>query len=216
MFNELNEDYCSLGSIDYYHEMKKLFKNAENILQKLRDCAINENIKENFADKEGFKDSLLRTLNFKRALAEGKNIIINGHSSEFNSSFSFDCAIGNFENKHSISFRFERGKYDFLPHRIFCLIGKNGSGKTQYLSKLALGMSGQDFVLKNSFSDGRPLFSRVIAISYSIFDKFEKPKPIHNSTQEYDYEEVFSYVYCGLKGSDDISSVRWRNSESTM
>ena len=203
IFSELNEDYCSLGSIDYYHEMKKHFKNnAENILQKLRDCAINENIKEKFDDKEGFKDSLLRNINFEKALAEGKNII-NGHSSEFNSTFSFDCNIGNFENKHSISFDFEQGKYEFLPHRIFCLIGKNGSGKTQYLSKLALGMSGQDFELKDSFSKGRPLFSRVIAISYSIFDKFKKPKPIYKSSKEYDYEEVFSYVYCGLKGPDD-------------
>ena len=64
-FSELTDDYCSLGSIDYYYEMKKCFKsNAKNILQKLRDCAIHENIKKQFDDDIGFKNSLLRTTNF--------------------------------------------------------------------------------------------------------------------------------------------------------
>jgi hypothetical protein len=198
-FSELNEDYCSLGSIDYYYNIKKCFKNdAKDLLQKLRDCAITENIKKKFDDNEGFENSLLRNINFEKALKEGKNII-DGHSSKFNSIFSFDCVIGNFNNEHSISFNFEPGSNTFLPHRIFCLIGKNGTGKTQYLSKLALGMSGQNIQLKNRFTPGRPLFSRVIAISYSIYDSFKRPKTIEKS----DYENVFSYVYCGLRRSDD-------------
>ena len=194
-FDDLSEEYCSLGTTDYYYKMRKCFKNeTEDILQKLSDCAINEDVRDKFVDSEGFKDSLLRYTSSEKGLAEGKNII-NGHSSEFNSSFSFDCEIGNFDNEHSISFNFEKSK--FLPNRIICLIGKNGSGKTQYLSKLALGMSGQNLTLKRGFNDGRPFFSRVIAISYSIFDSFEKPKSTISS-KDYDYGEKFSYVYCGF------------------
>lgn len=213
-FSELTEDYCSLGSIDYYYEMKKCFKNnAKNILQKLRDCAIDENIKKQFDNHKGFKDSLLRTTNFEKALTEGKDII-EGHSSKFNSIFSFDCAIGNFNNKHSIFFDFEPGSNSFLPHRIFCLIGKNGTGKTQYLSKLALGMSGQDRDLKNSFTPGRPHFSQVIAISYSIFDSFKKPNTIKEIINKKNYEEVFSYLYFGLRKRDNsILSDKERESQ---
>ncbi len=207
-FSELTEDYCSLGTIDYYYEMKKCFKsNAKNILQKLRDCAIDENIKKTFVDYPGFNDSLLRTTNFEKALTEGKNII-EGHSSKFNSIFSFNCAIGNFKNEHSISFNFEPGKNEYLPHRIFCLIGKNGTGKTQYLSKLALGMSGQDKGLKEGFTLGRPLFSQVIAISYSIYDSFKKPNTINEIINKKKYEEIFSYLYFGLrKRANSILSV---------
>lgn len=202
-FNELTEDYCSLGTIDYYYKMQKCFKiRAKNILQKLRDCAINENIKEKFEDHEGFRSSLLRTTNFEKALKEGKDII-EGHSSKFNSIFTFDCVVGNFDNEHSISFDFEPDSNSFLPHRIFCLIGKNGTGKTQYLSKLALGMSGQDRDLKNSFTPGRPLFSQVIAISYSIFDSFKKPNTINEIINKKNYEEVFSYLYFGVRKRDN-------------
>lgn len=201
-FDKLSDDYCSLGTIDYYCKMKKCFKNAsKNLLEKLSDCAINEEIKNKFADSEGFKDSLLRHASSEKALEEGSNII-NGLSSEFNSRFSFDCEIGNFKNKHSIFFNFEKGKSEFLPYRIICLIGKNGSGKTQYLSKLALGMSGEKPELKKGFDPGRPLFSQVIAISYSIFDSFEKPS-LKISSKDQNEGEKFSYVYCGFKRADD-------------
>jgi predicted ATPase len=205
-FTELTEDYCSLGAIDYYYQLKKCFKkDAINILQKLRDCAINEEIKKNFVHDEGFKVSLLRSTGSEKALTEGKGII-DGHSRKFNSSFTFNCVIGNFENKHSISFDFERERNEFLPHRISCLIGKNGTGKTQYLSKLAMGMSGQDIELKKGFQPGRPLFSQVIAISYSIFDSFKKPNTVKILKE---YGERFNYIYCGLRKTDDsIQSYR--------
>jgi hypothetical protein len=67
-------------------------------------------------------------------------------------------------------------------------------GKTQFLSKMALGMSGQNPDYKNNFNPGRPLFGKVIAISYSIFDSFEKPLS---------KEGFFSYIYCGLKDENN-------------
>jgi ABC-type methionine transport system ATPase subunit len=43
--------------------------------------------------------------------------------------------------------------------------------------------------VKSAFPKERPLFSRVIAMSFSAFDRFQRPKP----------EPYFSYIYCGVR-----------------
>lgn len=43
----------------------------------------------------------------------------------------------------------------------------------------------------------RPPFSKIIAVSYSTFDDFYRPKSD---------ERTFSYFYCGIRGEDDLLS----------
>ena len=62
---------------------------------------------------------------------------------------------------------------------------KNGTGKTQLVTKLPLDISKKN---NDNFIPRPPLFSKVIAVSYSIFDNFEIPKKT----------STFNYVYCGL------------------
>jgi len=192
-FTALSEDYCALGSIEYYQKLREQFGDgAINVLERLKDCAMSDDIRDKFSKKVGFQKSLLRESDSEKALYEAKDIIA-GKSPIFNSRFSFKCDIEGFDGEHSIDFNFQPIGDDVnireLPYRIFCIIGKNGTGKTQFLSKLALGMSGQVAGLHGNFSPGRPLFSKVIAVSYSMFDAFEKPVS----------DKVFSYVYCGLR-----------------
>jgi predicted ATP-dependent endonuclease of OLD family len=82
-----------------------------------------------------------------------------------------------------IEFNFTNNS-DF-PNRIYSIIGKNGTGKTQFITSLPLSISKKE---DNKFTPRTPIFSKVIAVSYSIFDNFEKPK----STS------YFNYIYCGL------------------
>jgi len=81
-----------------------------------------------------------------------------------------------------------------LPNRIIAIIGKNGAGKTQLMNSLptALAESNIDLFKDKSF----PLFSKIIAVSYSVFDSFKIPKK--NAT--------FNYVYCGLR--DEEGNIR--------
>lgn len=73
-----------------------------------------------------------------------------------------------------------------IPNRIYAIIGKNGTGKTQLVTTLPLDVS---YKKDDNFTPKTPLFSKVIAVSYSSFDRFKIPK----KTAE------FNYVYCGLK-----------------
>lgn len=205
-FYELSDDYCSLGSIKYYQKMREHFKEEYNgILNRLMDCSVNKDIKSSFENNVGFKNSLLRTPEFIKSLNEAEDIL-KGHSRRFNSIFSYNCKIDDFSNKHKIHFDFEPidkneiiyGKSQ-LPHRIFCLIGENGVGKTQFLGKLALGLTGyEEIELKNNFSPGVPLFRKIIAISFSSFDSFKRPALKR-------VKKMFNYEYYGLK--DELNNL---------
>ena len=58
------------------------------------------------------------------------------------------------------------------------MIGENGTGKTQFLNKLVLGLGGETKESIKNFSPIRPKFSEIIIFSYSIFDSFTPPENI--------------------------------------
>ena len=88
------------------------------------------------------------------------------------------------ENELEVDFDFDNNSV--IPNRIYAIIGKNGTGKTQLVTTLPIYISNKK---DDVFTPKTPLFSKVIAVSYSSFDRFEIPK----KTAE------FNYVYCGLK-----------------
>src|SRR5699024_935960 len=85
-----------------------------------------------------------------------------------------------------INVRFNFGEAKESTNRVYALIGENGTGKTQLLTSLPIKIaeSKDEFFIPKT-----PLFSKIIAVSYSVFDTFETPKKTI----------VFNYVYCGLR-----------------
>jgi hypothetical protein len=121
VFNKLSNEYCSLGSIEYYQKLNSIFgKDAELILENLRDCAVNANTKKEFENNEIFKTSLLRESEYEKALYEAKSII-KGEGHYFNTVFLFQCKIYGFNGNHKIDFDFEPLDKDnkLFPHRVF-------------------------------------------------------------------------------------------------
>jgi hypothetical protein len=86
---------------------------------------------------------------------------------------------------------------DDIPGRVFGIIGRNATGKTRFLSHLA-----EDLVKirrtslkteqqrEESFHPRRPIFNRLLALSFSAFDQFSRPE-----------SEQISYVYCGIRNT---------------
>ncbi|MEI8273491.1 MAG: AAA family ATPase [Paludibacter sp.] len=190
LFEELENNFASLGQdLNYYYILKENFEeNFEEILSALNDLAFNPPILEDFEDERGLRISLTRSSEAAKNLKHAHKII-NGIDYKTNFNFSYCCMLAGAEKEHLIDFDFEVGSE--LPNRIISIIGKNGTGKTQYLAKFALDLSGQQRHLKQagSFTPHRPLFSKVIAVSYSAFDKFTRPAK----------NKSFSYKYLGLK-----------------
>lgn len=193
-FLSFDKESCSLGQSNaYYQNLRKLDdKLSLYYLDALNDLAYNKGLLASFEHNIVFKTSLIRSSEAQKALSEGRRVYEN-QVIENDIKFSFSTQIGNAVEKHALSFDFT--ELDDIPYRIKVIIGKNGTGKTQYLSKLASTLSGYDVQgqFKTKYS---PPFSRVIVVSYSLFDRFPRPK----------MTKTFSYYYCGFQGSKGFIS----------
>jgi hypothetical protein len=190
-FQELDDLYCSLGSDLKYYETLKAAGTEIYIpyLRGLRDVAVDSAIRDNFYHLEGFHKSLLRFSEAEKAFREAGSLFdLDVVNRAF--VFNFSCRVPGATNPHDVSF-------DFSPHptglhRNLVLIGKNGTGKTQFLAQFARAMSGwrSESDPEYGFTPERPSFSRVIAVSYSVFDDFARPP---------EGSRTFSYKYCGIR-----------------
>lgn len=187
--------YCSLGQEVLYYKNLIGFLPDEclNILKRLNDIAVFEDIKAKFIKEKGVKSSLLRFSSAEKALNEASDIINNHEAYDKDISFSYSTSVPYDDIPVTLNFDFK--KNNNIPYRINILIGKNGTGKTQILSHLANSLSGfTDNRDDKSFVHGRPLIDKVMSISYSAFDRFRKPPE-----SKKDDRTVFSYVYCGIQ-----------------
>ncbi|MGB0863806.1 MAG: AAA family ATPase [Saprospiraceae bacterium] len=187
-FKILDDSFCSLGqTYEYYEELKKvtgvLF---ESVLHALKDAAFFSLIHEKFETNYAFIKSLIREDEAERLLREAK-YKINGY--DMNDLYSFKYLFSpkytNNEANNLINLDFEFDNSEDSLNRIYAVIGKNGTGKTQFITNLPQDISKNNNEL---FKPKTPLFSKVIAVSYSTFDNFKIPKKTSS----------FNYVYCGL------------------
>lgn len=196
-FFSLDEGFVSLGqSEDYYKSLSKLFgKNITSVLYSLKDAAFFSEVSEDYENLDFFKDSLIRDDEPERLHRTAK-AMINGVALE--KLYYFDYL---FRPKYAditahVPFHFSAD--GFLPKRMIALIGKNGAGKTQLLTSLPLEIAKDN---SEVFSPHKPVYSKVIAVSYSTFDNFELPKKTSD----------FNYVYCGLR--DEKGNIRTKQGQ---
>lgn len=184
-FYNLDDRFCSLGQeIGYYEELEKILKNDFfGVLYALRDVAFFPEIQEDFETTDQFSNSLIRYNEQERLLREAVHLINN---SNLENLYSFQYQFKPKFSSEAIDVNFDFSATSQIPNRIFALIGKNGTGKTQLITSLPVHISEKkgDF-----FSPQIPIFSKLIAVSYSIFDTFQIPKKT----------ATFNYIYCGLR-----------------
>lgn len=191
-FTNLDDNKCSLGqSLEYYENMKRIFPTTfGEVLYSLRDVALFDNISKEFEPEEGYRLSLMRFGSADKAFNDAKLLMYENVRRETEELyFTYSSKIKEASEAHVVSFDFK--KTEDLPFRINVIIGKNGTGKTQFLGSLVNAISGLED--KRNFAPFIPLFNRVIAISYSLFDDFPKPQET----------TIFSYKYIGLRSNKE-------------
>lgn len=183
-FSVLSEKFCSLGLWEeYYINIKNLFPDDyESILWALRDAAYFTEIYDQFSQNHIFYNSLLRSDSAEQ-LTRHVRFILEGRSLEDKYQFIYNFYPNYSEASVDIDFHFNNNDMSF--DRVFAVIGENGTGKTQLITSLPIDLSERR---ENNFKPDVPIFGKIIAVSYSIFDEFQRP----NSTPN------FNYVYCGL------------------
>jgi ABC-type lipoprotein export system ATPase subunit len=193
-FFTLQDNFCSLGqNFEFYKKLKEVTgKLFESVLLALRDTAFFSSIHDKFEKKNIFIKSLLRDDHAERQLREARHRIYNYDLQRL---YEFKYLFKPKYSQEEVEIDFDFNKNSEIPNRIFAIIGENGTGKTQLITQLPLDISKKN--MKN-FIPRPPLFSKVIAVSYSIFDNFEIPRAT----------SIFNYIYCGLY---DISKTEKRD-----
>lgn len=197
-FNQLDKEYLSLGqSLNYYKNFHAVFQDkCSDLLVALNDAVLLPGLRDGFEGLFRYTNSLIRTNEAQRALQYGP-LALQGRPVKDDYVFRYMCDIPGADRPVELTFDFDPN--DVLPHRVHGLIGRNGVGKTAILARLAMDLAspGRTYARQLSkrdqaFYGDRPLFSRIIALSFSAFDEFKRPK----------LSENISYIYCGVKDDE--------------
>lgn len=189
-FKKLSWSFCSIfNSNETYRllDTESLKQYKKTILNSLNEVTYNKHILAKFKNIYWFSTSLLRD---SEPYSRVQNIE--------NTFLSFWFKNDNWD----ILFDFEKSE---LPFRINTLIWKNWSWKTTLLSSIA-----NELIKYNPFESlltSRPSFSKIIQVSYSVFDSFTIPSK----------DDDFKYIYCWLRndeGKIDMLSLQKRLSIS--
>lgn len=202
-FTELKSNFCSLAQTLNFHTKLRdeLPDDYKKILTSLRECSNDIKIFKEFENNFGFKTSLIRSSEAEYLL-NNVNDIINGNFDkifyEFNFSFKLEGAL----DSHKVDFNFNNNKK--IPNRFFCIVGKNATGKTKYISQLANKLADENE--QGEFIPKRPYFSKIIASSFSYFDKFRMPERTDTN-----YEFIGVKNRAGIIKEEEYSNLIWKS-----
>lgn len=193
-FYSLDENYCSLGNgIEYYKNFKEKFEESTYLyLGELRDTALYTSTLKKFEQDYEFKTSLMRDNKAEYMLRVGRFIINGRNNDEETYSFEYPYRPKYNEGEPTdLTFKFNHSRFPYK--RIYALIGENGAGKTTLMKDLIYDIIQNDRKSEERHFVGLPpLFSSVIAITYSPFDSYPLNDDPGLSNRIIDYE------YCGL------------------
>lgn len=225
-FTRLSENWVSVGtSLDYYQRLNELTKrDRSSIMRALNDVVAFPDLVKTFEDEEGWETSLFRENRSWRSFLEDAQALYEGNFSalaDLEESIRYTPAgadepvefdFSSPEPEHYFG-RYRRvgphGKKTLLPNRILVLVGRNGSGKSTIIARLAhvAFASPEERATKSLRALGKldpPSigFTRIITISYSAFDSFIVPgldaKELSQTSRDLESGEG-RFVFCGLR-----------------
>lgn len=232
-FARLNSQWASVGtSLDYYQRLNQIpERHRASIMRALNDVVAFPGLVDKFKKEEGWETSLFRDNYEWSAFLKDAGVLYEGSFGELpdiKELFSYKPAGA----KKAIDFDFSApkpvgytGAYrrlgpsrakTLLPERMIVLVGRNGTGKSTLLSRLAriAFASPQERATKEMKALGQVEpkaigFMRVITISYSAFDSFIVPgigtRDLSQITDDIENGEG-RFVFCGLR--DIVAEVR--------
>jgi ABC-type multidrug transport system ATPase subunit len=171
-FLRLPTDFCSLGqNEDYYKTIKRRFgEDYETIFMALNDVAVFAQIDDTFRNTD-YYSCLIRGNEAERLVREAL-LILQGRDVADRYKFRYSFRPKYADNDIEFEFNF-RDETKLIPRRIYAVIGKNGVGKTLFVTQLPLDLSDNK---SKSFSPAKPILSKVISIANSTFDDFKRAK----------------------------------------
>lgn len=178
-FLSLPPEFCSLGQdSSYYSWVKNWFPDTYmSVFLAMRDVAVFSQIDDQFKNTPYYscltrENRAERNIREARILLEGRNIA---------DRYSFDYIFQPKFASNNVSFHFGfRMPKQPLAKRMYAIIGKNGVGKTLFISSLPQDLASDS---EENFRPAKPILSKVISFSESNFDNFKEAE--NNSRLNY-------------------------------
>jgi len=204
-FAQLDDQYCSLGqSLEFYESVRELgLPVATEILTGLRDIVLTPALREQFNGEPAYTRSLLRASSAFRSLSEAGRLFGIAGEAPAPLRFTYTKQLEGFDAPHQLEIAFQAPE-KWLG-RVVALIGRNGTGKTALLGHLAYALSGLSEDETKGLAPLRLPISQVIAISFSAFDTFTRPRRKQVGVNHIGV----NYVYCGLRDKDGNVNLPW-------
>lgn len=200
-FEQLSDEYCSLGQgQDYYESICELpIQIRDEILAGLRDCVADKERFKRFADEKAMQKSLMRS-GPKKNVTRLFPSILAGKAELTGFDFGFHL-IDEEEAEDEPLVEFKVVPHSLPPTNVHVLIGRNGVGKTRILGGIANAVSNNTSAGEHGlrgevsfYSDDEDSdeFSNLVVVSFSNFDRFD---PIRGE----DRGQGVGYHYVGFK-----------------
>lgn len=216
IFTQLSEEFITISfTIELYQRLHHVLNREQRLcfassLNLIFDQD-SEHYSESLFDDECFKISLLRDTTFDSfALKRGKQLLLGKETYYDLRQQSLNAKLSHIENTIKLSFSGisnSENIIDSIPSGIMAFIGKNGSGKSTAIYKLAkliYANPTQRDQMKNDVGTLTPNdigVNKLFIISYSPFDNFILP-----FNQEKDYKISYKknikdqrFIFCGIR-----------------
>ncbi|WP_425624352.1 AAA family ATPase [Agrobacterium radiobacter] len=217
----LDDRFCSLGqSLDYYERLASLPETVrKDILETLRDALQDPAHATTFQSEPGWRTSVMRDVDDDGYIALARVLLERNYDALASREVKLKFAVRGWQNSLDLDFSaprkppryppiiFSGAPTSELPERVAVITGRNSSGKSTLLFRLAR-------VLHASQADRRQLlklghidpagigFSRIITIAYSAFDTFQVPG-VNETEKRQIVKDIQSntgrYVFAGLR-----------------
>ena len=214
VLEKLPKSSASLGeSIAYYRRIRGMSPLIRRrYLQTMQDIVAKPERRRRIGEGSLWENSFMREASSRHALKRGGFYIRTSHERVAPPSFDFSMQIPGAPSAHEVEVDYT--EHNGLPNRTIAWVGRNGTGKTTALAALAAGLMPPQVFSKDSVADlpratveSGVEISRLITISYNVFDDFPLPRPPGEKAPRIDgiaYKSRASYKYCGLRNSKGV------------
>lgn len=214
ILDRLPKASASLGeSIAYYRRIRGMSPLIrKRYLQAMQDIVAKPTRRRRIGEGSLWQNSFMREASSRHALKRGGFYIRASYETVDPPSFDFSMHIQGAPAAHQVDVDYT--EHNGLPNRTIAWVGRNGTGKTTALAALAAGLMPPQVFSRDSIADlpkatveSRVEISRLISISYNVFDEFPLPRSPGEKAPRIDgiaYKSRASYKYCGLRTSEGV------------
>lgn len=200
-FESLDESFFSIGQDESYYEGLNALGDIlrDEILKGLRDLALNPTMLDRVVTERVMEKSLLRDVDLQTIRGRFRRLA-RGDARLTSYKFSYEAPTNRNNKRRPLVLSFEVQPESEPPTNIHVLIGRNGVGKTHYLTTMTRALLTSDLPIEDvglfkadDLNEDLGLFANLVSVAFSVFDPFVSlplPKPDVGGMR---------YSYIGLK-----------------